>query len=96
MRPITKYVDDTMDIIDEDDRTLLDIMEEEGGCFCLYHLSETHKTQVKELEDSGLIIRCDKIPHHKLMINPSYTYVTNDDAGHKLAKTTALYTMVLS
>lgn len=46
---------------------------------------ENKLTVLRRLKEQGLALRCSDIPHHGSMINPSYTYVTNDDKGKRLA-----------
>lgn len=49
--------------------------------------AESEELQIcDDLCDTGILIRCDKIPEcNELMINSSYTYTTNDSAGIKRA-----------
>jgi hypothetical protein len=48
--------------------------------------------ELKELEKEGFIVRCSEIPHNQQMLNPDYTFVTNDDKGRELALNRALFT----
>jgi hypothetical protein len=43
-----------------------------------------NSNELKSLLNKGLIVCCDSIPHGP-MLNPSYTYVRNDNKGLKLA-----------
>jgi hypothetical protein len=67
---------------------ILDELIEEG-CFIA---DNSEKGDVcRQLVKDGLALCCDSIPHSHLMLNPSYTYVTNDERGKELA-TKALFT----
>lgn len=57
-----------------------------------YNLSEVERKELNELIDLELVVRCDKIEHHPRMINPSYTYVSNDAIGRRYAKEVPLFT----
>lgn len=50
--------------------------------------------EIRELLCQGLIVRVSDIPHHPHTLNPSYTYVTNDEKGMKRAIDEPLFTAV--
>ena len=77
--------------------SLLDDQSDVNQAFVIleYRLSDEEQKELQELIDLDLVVRCDMIPHHKLMINPSYTYVSNDDSGRRLALRYPLFTAAL-
>jgi hypothetical protein len=73
---------------------ILDEIVQHGAYFLPSNYSDELLVEIEELEREGLIVRVDRIPHHRKTINPSYTFVTNDDRGHTLALDHALFTLV--
>jgi len=63
---------------------LLDTIIENHAIQSIY-LTEDEYNLLQELCVEGLVIRCSDIPHNMEMLNPSYTYVTNDIHGRELA-----------
>lgn len=74
--------------------TMLEKFSEQKAV-CDFNLSDEEKIELQELVDSELVIRCDKIPHHERMMNPSYVYVANDVEGRELAKTIPLFSILV-
>ena len=60
---------------------VLEIIAEVG---CIQDTGEATDA-IRDLWREGTILRCDEIPHNRLMLNPSYVYVVNDERGKKLA-----------
>jgi hypothetical protein len=72
--------------------TSLEILEQIASKGAFIHQGE-YADSLRELLDQGLIVRVSDIPHHRYTLNPSYTFVSNDEAGRKLAKEKALFTI---
>lgn len=77
----------------------MDILEklDNSGAICTGRMTDTELEEVYELEKAGLIIRVDKLPEcHPKTLNPSYTYVVNNEFGKKLAREQPLFTLYWS
>lgn len=55
----------------------------EQGCFCAFSSGESEI--LLKLEKDGLCLRCSTIEHSPRMLNPDYTFVSNDERGRELA-----------
>ena len=54
------------------------------------------ESEIQELLVNELIVCVSDIPHHPNILNPSYTYVTNDENGRQKALNRPLFTFCIS
>jgi len=58
--------------------------------------SDSEKGEIQELLINKLIVCVSDIPHHPHTLNPSYTYVANDENGRQKALSRPLFTFCIS
>ena len=68
----------------KEDEEMFDLLFEKGA------VTSADPNELQELHslcEEGIALLCSEIAHHPDMINPSYTFVINDEEGKKLALT---------
>lgn len=75
--------------------TVLDQVAKDGA-FCVGpNPTQEVVDEVDILLSEGLIVRVSDIPHHPKTLNPSYSFVTNDERGKEIAVNRPLFTLCL-